>query len=60
LLLIRLVNGAGSSAAMLATETYLVDIVEPERRGEAMGFLMSMQMVGRNIGPLVGGAVQWI
>ncbi len=60
LLLIRLVNGAGSSAAMLATETYLVDIVEPERRGEAMGFLMSMQMIGRNIGPLVGGAVQWI
>ncbi|MGD2200479.1 MAG: MFS transporter [Candidatus Bathyarchaeota archaeon] len=59
LLIIRLLNGAVSSAAMLATETYLVDIVDPKRRGEAMGFLMSMQMVGRNIGPLVGGAVQW-
>ena len=59
LLLIRLLNGAVSSAAMLATETYLVDIVEPARRGEAMGFLMSMSMVGRNLGPLVGGAVQW-
>jgi DHA1 family multidrug resistance protein-like MFS transporter len=41
------------------TETYLVDIVDPARRGEAMGFLMSMQMVGRNLGPLIGGAVQW-
>jgi DHA1 family multidrug resistance protein-like MFS transporter len=59
LLLIRLLNGAVSSAAMLATETYLVDIVDPTRRGEAMGFLMSMQMVGRNLGPLIGGAVQW-
>ena len=59
LLLIRLLNGAVSSAAMLATETYLVDIVDPARRGEAMGFLMSMQMVGRNLGPLIGGAVQW-
>lgn len=59
LLLIRLMNGAVSSAAMLATETYLVDIVDPSRRGEAMGFLMSMQMVGRNLGPLIGGAVQW-
>ncbi len=59
LLLIRLLNGAVSSAAMLATETYLVDIVDPSRRGEAMGFLMSMQMVGRNLGPLIGGAVQW-
>ena len=59
LLLIRLLNGAASSAAMLATETYLVDIVDPDHRGEAMGFLMSMQMIGRNIGPLIGGAVQW-
>jgi MFS family permease len=59
LLLIRLLNGAVSSAAMLATETYLVDIVDPARRGEAMGFLMSMQMVGRNLGPLIGGAIQW-
>ena len=59
LLLIRLLNGAVSSAAMLATETYLVDIVDPARRGEAMGFMMSMSMVGRNLGPIIGGAVQW-
>ena len=46
LLLIRLLNGAVSSAAMLATETYLVDIVEPARRGEAMGFLMRLRTLG--------------
>jgi MFS family permease len=60
LLLIRLLNGAVSSAAMLSTEAYLVDVIDPSKRGEAMGFLMAMQMVGRNIGPLVGGAVQWL
>jgi len=60
LLLIRLLNGAVSSAAMLSTEAYLVDVIDPSRRGEAMGFLMAMQMVGRNIGPLVGGTVQWL
>jgi MFS family permease len=59
LLLIRLLNGAFSSAAMLSTEIYLVDIVDPSHRGEAMGFLMSMQMIGRNIGPFVGGTIQW-
>ena len=60
LLVIRFLNGAVSSAAMLATEAYLVDVIDPSRRGEAMGFLMAMQMVGRNIGPLVGGTVQWL
>jgi len=59
LLLIRLFNGAVSSAAMLAGETLLIDMVTPQQRGEASGFIMSMSMVGRNIGPMVGGAVQW-
>lgn len=59
LLLIRVLNGAVSSAAMLASETLLMDLVEPQQRGEASGFIMSMSMVGRNIGPMVGGAIQW-
>ena len=59
LLLIRLFNGAVSSAAMLAGETLLIDMVTPQQRGEASGFIMSMSMVGRNIGPMVGGAIQW-
>jgi len=59
LLVIRLLNGAVSSAAMLAAEALLIDSVPPNRRGEASGFIMSMGMVGRNIGPLFGGTVQW-
>jgi MFS family permease len=44
---------------MLASETLLIDIVSPEQRGEASGFIMSMNMVGRNSGPILGGAIQW-
>jgi DHA1 family multidrug resistance protein-like MFS transporter len=59
LLLVRLLNGAVSSAAMLASETLLYDTVDPARRGEASGFIMSMGGIGRNIGPLLGGSIQW-
>ena len=59
LLLIRVFNGAVSSAAMLASETLLMDLVEPHQRGEASGFIMSTSMIGRNLGPMVGGAIQW-
>jgi DHA1 family multidrug resistance protein-like MFS transporter len=58
LLLIRVVDGVVSSAAMLSAEALLMDSVSPHRRGEATGFVMSMGMIGRNIGPLFGGAVQ--
>lgn len=59
LLLIRLLNGAVSSAAMLASETLLYDTIDPARRGEASGFILSMRGIGRNIGPLIGGSIQW-
>jgi MFS family permease len=59
LLVIRIFNGAVSSAAMLASETLLIDMVTPQQRGEASGFIMSMNMIGRNIGPMFGGAIQW-
>ncbi len=58
LLLIRIINGVVSSAAMLSVEALLIDTVSPRRRGEASGFVMSMGMVGRNIGPMFGGAIQ--
>jgi len=60
LLLIRLLNGAVSSGAMLVSETLLIDLVEPRQRGEASGFIMSMNMVGHNLGPMFGGAIQWL
>lgn len=59
LLVIRIFNGAVSSGAMLASETMLIDLVTPKQRGEAAGFIMSMNMVGRNLGPVFGGAIQW-
>jgi DHA1 family multidrug resistance protein-like MFS transporter len=59
LLLVRFINGAVSGAAMLAAEALLQDNVEPNQRGEAAGFIIAAGMVGRNIGPLIGGAVQW-
>jgi len=58
LLIIRVLNGAVASAAMLAAEALLIDSVSPARWGEANGFVLSMGMIGRNIGPLFGGAVQ--
>lgn len=59
LLLIRVFNGAVSSGAMLASETLLIDLVTPHQRGEAAGFIMSMSMIGQNIGPIFGGTIQW-
>ena len=60
LLLIRVINGAVSSAAMLSAEALLMDLAPIRQRGEASGFVMSMGMVGRNIGPLFGGFIQSI
>ena len=59
LLIIRVLNGAVSSGAMLASETLLIDLVTPQQRGEATGFIMSMNMIGQNIGPIFGGVIQW-
>ena len=58
LLLIRIINGAVSSAAMLSSEALLIDTVSLHRRGEASGFIMAMGMIGRNTGPMFGGAIQ--
>jgi len=60
LLLIRFINGSVSGAAMLSAEALLMDSVEPNVRGEASGFLMAAGMIGRNIGPLIGGTIQWL
>jgi len=59
LLAIRFINGAVSGAAMLAGEALLIDVVSPSRRGEASGFVMSAGIIGRIIGPLFGGTIQW-
>jgi len=59
LLLVRTINGAVTAAATLPAEALLVDSVPPERWGEATGFVSSCAILGRNIGPMFGGAVQY-
>jgi len=60
LLLIRVIDGAVSSAAMLSVSAILIDTVSPHQRGEGSGFVMAMGMVGRSIGPVFGGVIQWL
>lgn len=60
LLFIRVLNGAVSAAAMLPAEALLIDLVSEHVRGEASGFVMAMGMIGRSIGPVFGGSIQWL
>lgn len=60
LLLIRILNGAATAAAMLPAEALLIDLVSEYRRGEASGFVMAMGMIGRSVGPVFGGSIQWL
>ena len=60
LLLIRIFNGAVTAAAMLPAEALLIDLVSEHVRGEASGFVMAMSMIGRSIGPVFGGSIQWL
>jgi len=59
LLLVRAMNGAATAAAMVPSEALVVDLAPPDRIGEASGFILACGMVGRNLGPLFGGTIQW-
>jgi len=59
LLVVRAINGAVTAAATIPAEALLIDLAPPDRVGEAVGFVMACGMVGRNIGPLFGGVIQW-
>jgi MFS family permease len=60
LLLIRVLNGIATAAVAAPAEASLVDQVPRHRRGEALGFYLTMSMVGFNMGPVFGGAIQSI
>ena len=60
LILIRALNGAATAAAVIPAEALLIDLAPRDRIGEATGFVMACATVGRNIGPLFGGTVQWL
>ena len=55
--LIRLLHGVGAGMIWPALSAFIVDQSPAERRGETMGFLSGMEMVGFAAGPLLGGAL---
>lgn len=59
LLIVRALNGAATAAAMIPSEALVIDFAPPDRIGEATGFIMACGMIGRNMGPLFGGVIQW-
>jgi DHA1 family multidrug resistance protein-like MFS transporter len=60
LLVVRGINGAVTAAATVPSEAMLIDLAPPDKIGEVTGFVMSCGMIGRNIGPLFGGTIQWL
>jgi MFS family permease len=60
LLIIRVLNGVATAAVAAPSEASLVDQVPKDRRGEALGFYLTMSMVGFNMGPIFGGTVQFL
>jgi MFS family permease len=60
LLVIRILNGVATAAVAAPAEASLVDQVPVKRRGEALGFYLTLGMVGFNLGPVFGGLIQFI
>ena len=60
LLIIRLLNGIATAAVVAPAEASLIDQVPKTRIGEALGFYLTMSMIGFNLGPVFGGAMQFL
>jgi len=60
LLIIRALNGVATAAVRPAAEASLIDQVPKRRKGEALGFFLSLTMVGWFIGPIFGGTIQFL
>jgi len=60
LLVIRVLNGVATAAVAAPAEASLVDQVPEDRRGEALGFYLTLSMIGFNMGPVFGGAIQFL
>jgi DHA1 family multidrug resistance protein-like MFS transporter len=58
LLIIRILNGVATAAVAAPSEASLVDQVPETKRGEALGFYLTMAMIGFNLGPVFGGLFQ--
>lgn len=56
-----LIFGIGMSLSTIATNTYMVELVEKGREGSALGLLSSLMDVGQTSGPfLTGFIVTWL
>jgi MFS family permease len=60
LLVIRILNGVATAAVAAPSEASLVDQVPEGRRGEALGFYLTLSMIGFNMGPVFGGSIQFL
>ena len=60
LLVVRVLNGVATAAVAAPAEASLVDQVPSSRKGEALGFYLTLSMVGFNMGPVFGGGIQYI
>jgi MFS family permease len=60
LLVVRVLNGVATAAVAAPAEASLVDQVPEDRKGEALGFYLTLSMVGFNMGPVFGGAIQFL
>ena len=60
LLIIRILNGVATAAVAAPAEASLVDQVPESRRGEALGFYLTLSMLGFNMGPVFGGVIQHV
>ncbi|OGP97648.1 MAG: hypothetical protein A2Z51_08070 [Deltaproteobacteria bacterium RBG_19FT_COMBO_52_11] len=53
--LVRLLHGLGAGMIWPAMSAYIIDHSPMERRGESMGLLAGVEMLGFAVGPLLGG-----
>jgi len=60
LLVVRILNGVATAAVAAPSEASLVDQVPKDRLGEALGFYLTLSMIGFNMGPVFGGSIQFL
>ncbi|MBM3292086.1 MFS transporter [Candidatus Bathyarchaeota archaeon] len=59
-IILRFVQGIGSSMWQTARTTLLADMLKPEERGRVMGYFSTFMLLGGAAGPTVGGFVgEW-
>jgi len=52
---VRLLHGVGAGMIWPALSAFVIDLAPLERRGETMGVLSAVEMVGFAVGPFLGG-----